>query len=53
MLYTLLGRIVWRVARLVARRKLRRSRVSKPVLGIAAAATVAGALIVLQRRDGD
>ncbi len=53
MLYTLLGRLVWRAGKYVARRKLRRSPVSKPVLGVAAAATVAGGLIVLQRRSGD
>ena len=53
MLYTLLGRLVWRGGKLVLRRKLRRSPVSKPVLGIAAAATVAGVLEVLQRRGGE
>ncbi len=53
MLYSLLGRLVWRGGKLVLRRKVRRASVPKPVLGVAAAVTVAGALIVLQRRSGE
>ena len=54
MLYSLLGRLVWHGGKLVLRRKLRSSPVSKkPVLGVAAAVTVAGVLVVLQRRGGE
>ncbi len=50
MLYTLLGRLVWRVAKYVLRRRARRARVPKPVLGLAAGATVGIVLLILQRR---
>ena len=52
MLYTLLGRLVWKVAKYVLRRKARRTQVPKPVLGVAAGATVALVLFILQRRSG-
>ncbi len=50
MLYTLLGRLVWKVAKYVLRRRMRRASVPKPVLGAAAGATVALVLFLLQRR---
>ncbi len=50
MLYTFLGRLVWKAAKVFLRRKYRRTRVPKPVLGAAAGATVALVLLVLQRR---
>ncbi len=50
MLYSFLGRVVWKAAKVFLRRKYRRTRVPKPVLGAAAGATVAIVLLVLQRR---
>ena len=53
MLYGLLGRVVWRGAkRYLKRRYGRPSPMPKRLIGVAAAATVAGALGVLQRRSG-
>jgi len=53
MLYNLLGRIVWNGVKLVLRTKYGQTYVPKPVLGVAAAATVAAILIALQKRSGD
>ena len=50
MLYTLLGRLVWKVGKRYLRRRYARGGVPKPVLGLAAAATVGAALVVLKRR---
>ena len=48
--YTLLGHLVWKAAKWYLARRYARTRVTKPVLGVAATATVGAALVVLQRR---
>ena len=51
MLYTILGKLVWKGAKRFLRHRYGRTYVPKPVLGAVAAATVGtAALVVLQKR---
>ena len=50
MLYALLGRLVWKGAKLFLRRRYGRTYVPKPVLGVLAASVIGLVLVALQRR---
>jgi hypothetical protein len=50
MLYPLLGRLAWKAAKYVLRRRFGQTRLPRRALGIAGATAVAGAAAVLQRR---
>ena len=50
MLYALLGRLVWKGAKLFLRRRYGRAYAPKPLLGVLAGVVAAVVLVVLQRR---
>ena len=51
MLYTLLGKLVWRIAKLFLRRKYGSTYLPKPLVAGGLIALVAGLLMLLGRRD--
>ena len=50
MLYALLGRLVWKGAKLFLRRRYGRTYAPKPLLGVLAGVLVALAVLVLRQR---
>ena len=53
MLYTLLGKLVWRIAKLFLRRKYGPTYLPKPVVAAGLVALIVGLLVVLGRREDD
>ena len=51
MFYTLLGKLVWKVAKLFLRRKYGRTYLPKPVVAGGLVAVMVGLLVLLGRRD--
>ncbi len=51
MLYTLLGRLVWRIAKLFLRRKYGSTYLPKPVIAGGLLAVLAGVLVLLGKRE--
>lgn len=53
MFYTLLGKLVWRLAKLFLRRKYGPTYLPKPLVAGGLVAAVVGVLLLLGRREGD
>jgi hypothetical protein len=51
MLYTLLGKLVWRIAKLFLRRKYGATYLPKPVVAGGLVAVLVGLLVLLGRRE--